>query len=225
MRKKLLVVALAAAGIFSGAVAQAEDSPFMVRVRGVYLNWENGQSGGLPLASGKIEASKQWIPEIDFSYFFTKNIAAELVLTWPQDVKINLDGNQIGTIKALPPSLVLQYHFTDLGKFKPYVGLGINYTIFTQRDNILNGAAQVDSSSVGVVAQVGMDEAVLLCQSGRPVKADVHFARRQVRELRPQRAHGPLQRKALAHPVQGGLVCGHGVSCLLFTLTLTSTAL
>ena len=157
MRKKLLVVALAAAGIFSGAVAQAEDSPFMVRVRGVYLNWENGQSGGLPLASGKIEASKQWIPEIDFTYFFTKNIAAELVLTYPQDVKINLGGDQIGTIKALPPSLVLQYHFTDLGQFKPYVGLGINYTIFTQRDNILNGAAQVDSSSVGVVAQVGMD--------------------------------------------------------------------
>lgn len=157
MRKKLLVVALAAAGIFSGAVAQAEESPFMVRVRGVYLNWENGQSGGLPLASGKIEASKQWIPEIDFTYFFTKNIAAELVLTYPQDVKINLGGDQIGTIKALPPSLVLQYHFTDLGQFKPYVGLGINYTIFTQRDNILNGAAQVDSSSVGVVAQVGMD--------------------------------------------------------------------
>lgn len=158
MRKKLLVVALAAAGIFSSAVAQAEDSPFMVRVRGVYLNWENGQSGGLPLpGGGKIEASKQWIPEIDFTYFFTKNIAAELVLTWPQDVKINLNGNQIGTVKALPPSLVLQYHFTDLGKFKPYVGLGINYTIFTQRDNILNGAAQVDSSSVGVVAQVGMD--------------------------------------------------------------------
>lgn len=157
MRKKLLVLALAAAGIFSGAVAQAEDSPFMVRVRGVYLNWENGQSGGLPLASGKIEASKQWIPEIDFTYFFTKNIAAELVLTYPQDVKINLGGDQVGTIKALPPSLVLQYHFTDLGQFKPYVGLGINYTIFTQRDNILNGAAKVDSSSVGVVAQVGMD--------------------------------------------------------------------
>ena len=157
MRKKLLVVALAAAGIFSGAVAQAEESPFMVRVRGVYLNWENGQSGGLPLASGKIEASKQWIPEIDFTYFFTKNIAAELVLTYPQDVKINLGGDQVGTIKALPPSLVLQYHFTDLGQFKPYVGLGINYTIFTQRDNILNGAAKVDSSSVGVVAQVGMD--------------------------------------------------------------------
>ena len=157
MRKKLLVVALAAAGIFSGAVAQAEDSPFMVRVRGVYLNWENGQSGGLPLASGKIEASKQWIPEIDFTYFFTKNIAAELVLTWPQDVKINLGGDQIGTIKALPPSLVLQYHFTDLGQFKPYVGVGINYTIFSQRSNILNGAAQVDSSSVGVVGQIGMD--------------------------------------------------------------------
>jgi outer membrane protein len=94
---------------------------------------------------------------VDFSYFFTKNIAAELVLTYPQNININIGGVKAGTIQALPPSLVLQYHFSDLGAFKPYVGAGVNYTIFTKRNNILDGVASVNSSSVGLVRQVGFD--------------------------------------------------------------------
>ena len=52
---------------------------------------------------------------------------------------------------------MLQYHFTDMGAFKPYVGVGINYTIFYKRNNILDGAASVSDSSVGVVGQLGFD--------------------------------------------------------------------
>ena len=63
----------------------------------------------------------------------------------------------LGTIKALPPSLLLQYHFTNFGAFKPYVGAGVNYTIFSSRNNLSGGAYSVDSSSFGAVGQVGMD--------------------------------------------------------------------
>jgi outer membrane protein len=94
----------------SGVVA-AEDDPWMVRVRAVKLNWANGQANGL--AATNVQAQDKTIPEFDVSYFFTKNIATELVLTYPQNVGINIGGVQQGTIKALPPSLLLQYHFTD----------------------------------------------------------------------------------------------------------------
>ncbi|MFH1658126.1 OmpW/AlkL family protein [Ferribacterium limneticum] len=154
MANKILVAALIAAGALSSSVAQAQDGSFMVRVRAVDVQFENGQKDGLP---GPIEAESRWIPEIDLSYFFTKNIAAELVLTYPQTVDITMAGANIGKIKALPPSLLVQYHFTDLGAFKPYVGLGVNYTLFFSRDNILNGAASVDRSSVGLAGQVGFD--------------------------------------------------------------------
>jgi outer membrane protein len=154
MANKILVAALIAAGVLSSSVAQAQDGSFMVRVRAVDVQFENGQKDGLP---GPIEAESRWIPEIDLSYFITKNIAAELVLTYPQTVDITMAGANIGKIKALPPSLLVQYHFTDLGAFKPYVGLGVNYTLFFSRDNILNGAAAVDRSSVGLAAQVGFD--------------------------------------------------------------------
>lgn len=153
MYKKILVAALAAAGLLSVTVAQADEGSFMVRARALHLNFDNGQNS-LPV---KVEADDRWIPEVDFSYFFTPNFAAELVLTYPQKVDIKVGGTKQGTIKALPPSLMLQYHVTQLGAFKPYVGLGVNYTIFSDRDNILNGAAEVEHASVGLAGQIGFD--------------------------------------------------------------------
>ena len=58
-----------------------------------------------------MHVSSKTIPEIDISYFFTPNIAAELILTYPQKHDVTLDGNNIGTFKHLPPTLSLQYHF------------------------------------------------------------------------------------------------------------------
>lgn len=152
--------ALVAASLVTAfpVMAQQTEGNWMVRGRAVDLNWRNGQSDGLPLnGTTKIEASDRWIPEVDVSYFFTKNIAAELVLTTPQDVDIKVGGTKQGTIRALPPSLLVQYHFTDLGAFKPYVGAGLNYTFFSKRNNILGGTASVDSSSFGLAAQAGVD--------------------------------------------------------------------
>ena len=159
MRIKSIIAAMAAVASLApiAAQAQAEENPWMVRVRAVDMLWQNGQTGIAQDAN--IKAKNQWIPEFDVSYFFTKNIAAELVLTWPQQVNITANGTDAGKITALPPSLLAQYHFTDLGAFKPYVGAGINYTLFGNRQNFYGPGAglQVEPSSVGFVGQVGMD--------------------------------------------------------------------
>jgi len=157
MSNKIIAAAMIAAGIIAAPVAaQADDTGLMVRARAVYLDFDNAHNQGLP---DSVSANNRFVPEVDFSWFFTKNIAAELVLTYPQTVNIQLNDVYIGKIKALPPSLVLQYHFTDFGAFKPYVGLGVNYTLFSSRDNIYLGATQltVENSSVGMVGQVGFD--------------------------------------------------------------------
>ena len=162
MRIKSLVVAMAAVASLAPIAAHAqaaEENPWMVRVRAVDVLYQNGQTGAV--SDLNVKAKNQWIPEFDISYFFTKNIAAELVLTWPQQVNITYgSGNaNAGKITALPPSLLAQYHFTDLGAFKPYVGAGINYTIFGNRQNFpaLGNSVQVEPSSVGFVGQIGMD--------------------------------------------------------------------
>lgn len=165
MSNKIIVAAMIAAGVIAAPAVQADETGLMIRARGVYVTFDNSQNQGLGAtanalagtAGSEISANDRLIPEVDFSWFFTKNIAAELVLTYPQTVNIQLNDTYIGKIKALPPSLVLQYHFTDFGAFKPYVGLGVNYTLFSSRDNILGGAVTVENSSVGMVAQVGMD--------------------------------------------------------------------
>jgi outer membrane protein len=161
MRIKSLVAAMAAVASLApiAAQAQAEENPWMLRVRAVDLLFQNGQSN--TVSTLNVKAQNEWIPEVDVSYFFTKNIAAELVLTWPQQVNITAGaGNtNVGKVSALPPSLLVQYHFTELGAFKPYVGLGVNYTIFGNRQNFpaLGNSVQVDQNSVGVVGQIGAD--------------------------------------------------------------------
>lgn len=159
MRLKSLVAAMAAVASLAPIVAhaQAEENPWMIRVRAVDLLWNNGQTG--IAQTQNLKAKDEWIPEFDVTYFFTKNIATELVLSYPQQVTINNSTTQAGKISALPPSLLLQYHFTDLGAFKPYVGAGINYTIFGNRQNFptYGNTVQVEPSSVGFVGQIGAD--------------------------------------------------------------------
>jgi OmpW family len=40
--------------------------------------------------------------------------------------ELELSGLPIGKSWLLPPTLTLQYHFTDFGAFKPYIGAGVN---------------------------------------------------------------------------------------------------
>jgi outer membrane protein len=145
----------------SSAVAQeSQKAPWLVRVRAVHLNTADKSDpvGGVG-ASDRLTVSDKTIPEFDVSYFFTSNLAAELVLTYPQKHDVYLDGANIGTFKHLPPSLLLQYHFTPDAPLKPYVGAGINYTTLS-KVRLLNGQASLEHDSVGLVVQAGVDYAI-----------------------------------------------------------------
>lgn len=124
----------------------------MVRMRAVHLDSANKDSTGLGLA-----INNKTIPEVDISYFFSPNFAAELVLTVPQKHDVNSSvAGYLGTLKHLPPSLLAQYHFTQFQGFKPYVGAGVNYTRFSSV-KLLGGAADVKRNSWGGALQVGVD--------------------------------------------------------------------
>ena len=158
MKKNLLAVAVLCAMMTSGAAfAQQAEGPWLVRARAVNLDSANKDSTGLGLS-----VNDKVIPEVDVSYFFTPNIAAELVLTVPQkhDLSSSVLGGKIGTLKHLPPSLLVQYHFNAPG-FKPYVGAGVNYTRFSSvRFDPAVAAAlnpSIDKNSFGGALQVGVD--------------------------------------------------------------------
>lgn len=160
-----LAVALAAAP----TVAQQEGN-WLVRARAVHLNWANKSDAGTGaltaalLPADTVKVNNKAIPEIDITYFFTKNLAAELILTYPQKQNVTISSGPlaepVGTFKQLPPTLTLQYHFLPDGQIRPYVGLGVNYTHISGvnlRSNIGGATLQLESSSVGASLQAGVD--------------------------------------------------------------------
>jgi outer membrane protein len=151
MKKHIVMAAILAAGSVTGAYAQASgESPWMVRVRSVHLDSSNKDSTPLGLS-----INNKTFGEVDVTYFLGPNLAAELVLTTPQKQTVYANGSEIGYFKHLPPSLLLQYHFTDLQGIKPYVGAGINYTRFS--DVSLPVGVSLDSHSWGWAFQAGLD--------------------------------------------------------------------
>lgn len=167
--KSVVRLTIAASLGLAAASAFAEEGNWMVRVRAVELRPENTSDAipALGVPSDAIHVSDKWIPEIDVSYFFTPNWAAELILTYPQkhNVKVTssaLGGLKIGEFKHLPPTLTLQYHFNPTGRFRPYAGAGINYTIisddsFGPLDRATGTVTKLDNDSWGGAAQFGFD--------------------------------------------------------------------
>lgn len=145
--------ALLLAGSVTGAMAQAQppgESPWQIRLRAVHLDSVNKDTTPLGLS-----INDKTFAELDFTYFFDKNLAAELVLTTPQKQRVYANGTEIGSFKHLPPTLTLQYHFTDMQGFKPYVGAGITYTRFSGES--LPAGVTLDSHSWGSAWQAGFD--------------------------------------------------------------------
>lgn len=113
-------------------------------------------SSSYDLSGSDVKISTSLVPEVDFTYFFTKNIAAELILgTTPHKVKLaNSTTTELGKVWLLPPTLNLQYHFNG-DKFMPYIGAGINYTIFY---GVKDKAASLSyKNNAGFSTQAGFD--------------------------------------------------------------------
>ncbi|WP_396428908.1 OmpW family protein [Limnohabitans sp.] len=151
MKKQTWWVALLLAGSVTGAMAQGlGESPWQIRLRSVHLDSVNKDTTPLGLS-----INNKTFAEIDFTYFLSKNLAAELVLTTDQKQRVYANGTDIGSFKHLPPTLLMQYHFTDFEGFKPYVGGGVAYTRFSGVS--LPPGVTLDSHSWGTAFQVGVD--------------------------------------------------------------------
>ncbi len=154
MNKKAVWMAAAVAALVGGQ-AMAQDTPWLVRLRTVQLSMANERDSALEGVAPGTAVNDKVIGELDVSYFFNKNWAAELILTVPQRQLVKTNDGALGSFNHLPPTLSLQYHFTDLQGFKPYVGLGVNYTKISSVN--LDGGLALDKSSTGASMQVGVD--------------------------------------------------------------------
>lgn len=194
MKKSLLVVALLSA--FAPVLAQAEAGDIVVRLRAAYVNPDeksklaetvNGLGLGSVMDAGaNLAVGSNTIPELDISYYITKNIAAELILATGTKHKVSVVGDSqatvgdqyLGKVNLLPPTLTAQWHFMPDTMIDPYIGAGVNYTHsfdpkLTFSDNHFEGTAiKIQRNRFGVVGQAGVD---VNLGSGWLINADVKY--------------------------------------------------
>lgn len=160
--KKLLLSFLAIATFVANSNAQEDATSnfnkWQARFRVITI--VPNESATIETIGGDVEISTAVVPELDFTYFFNENWSAELILgTAKHDVKAvsTAAGDiKLGDVWLLPPTLTLQYHFAT-ESFRPYLGAGLNYTIFYGADS---GDVADDVSydnSVGFAFQGGFD--------------------------------------------------------------------
>lgn len=133
MKKIVISLFIATLSYFNTAIAfESVDNPWQIRLRAIGVVPQEDST--ITAIGGEVDASDVIVPELDISYFFNKNIAAELILAVaPHDMNADATtaGNlDLGEVWLLPPTLTLQYHFYPNKKLKPYVGAGVNYTVF-----------------------------------------------------------------------------------------------
>ncbi|WP_026959690.1 outer membrane protein OmpW [Aliagarivorans taiwanensis] len=145
-------------------------APAFSHEQGTFL-FRFGAAGMLPnegrddvLGAGEFKIDDNYQLGLTFGYMLTDNIAVELLAATPFKHTVSLNGvGDITEIKHLPPTLMLEYYFGNAqSQWRPYAGIGLNYTTFF--DESLSSTAQglglSDISlddSWGVAVNVGLD--------------------------------------------------------------------
>ncbi|WP_448550122.1 OmpW/AlkL family protein [Thalassotalea fusca] len=104
-------------------------------------------------------------------YFFDRNWAVELLAATPfthditvhdKNAALGVDGAKLAEVTHLPPTVSAIYYFDSNSNLKPYIGAGINYTVFFEEEfdaapkSLGFNELSLDSS-FGLALQVGAD--------------------------------------------------------------------
>lgn len=167
MRLYVTAAALLAALAPAAASAQVEAGDWLIRLRGIVVSPTETSSEVSGFPGSGVGVSDAVMPEVDFTYMITRNIGTELIVSSTRHEASGKGSlaaiDTVASTWVLPPTLTAQYHFAPGGKVRPYVGAGINYTIFYSEDasgalESALGPTKVNmDDSVGYALQAGVD--------------------------------------------------------------------
>ena len=159
--------AIAVSALASPAYAKAGDT--FVRVRAIMVAPTESSGGILPtFPTEEVSVNNSIMPEIDITHMVSDHVGLELIAATTKHNASGTSGTTGGIGKlastwVLPPTLTVQYHFAPDAKLRPYVGAGVNYTMFYSEKPSAGletavGQTDVDlKDSFGWAAQAGID--------------------------------------------------------------------
>lgn len=166
MNFKWIFTICACVGSLTSGLQAFECGDWLVRARALWIS-PNDSSGSVnTIPDSKVSVEDSWTGELDFTYMWTQNIGTELVLATSKhkiEGEKSLHGVKIGSTWVLPPSLMLQYHFMPECSFQPYVGVGVNYTVFYSKHCSIEHTKLHLKNSWGASFQAGFDWLISDC--------------------------------------------------------------
>lgn len=166
---KIVILSLVSSLALSATPALAKQGDVLIRVRAIAVAPNEDSSSVLPAFPGEqVSVDSSFAPEIDFTYMATDHLGFELIAATTKHSASGITGTtgtigRLASTWVLPPTLTAQYHFAPKAKIRPYVGAGINYTIFynEKATDALTGAVGPTNVSMddsfGWAVQAGVD--------------------------------------------------------------------
>ncbi|WP_010217045.1 OmpW/AlkL family protein [Sphingomonas sp. PAMC 26621] len=150
------------------ASAQIQQGDVLVRARAIMVAPNERSDAVTPGFPGsKLGVDDSFAPEVDFTYMLTDHLGTELILATTKHSVIGRGTiaalDKVASTWVLPPTLTLQYHFLPKGHVRPYLGAGVNYTIFYSdkaSDSLVKAIGPTDvhlNDSFGYALQAGID--------------------------------------------------------------------
>lgn len=181
-----LSLGILAVGLLAAGSAQAYQAGDIIIRAGAITVDPNESSSNVSLNVDPTLAQQGWKVSVDSdtqlgltgTWMMTDTFGLSLLASTPFEHELHGSGSlpssaDLGSTKQLPPTLTLQYYpLHGSSMIQPYVGVGVNYTIFFEEKTTetLNGAINqhlgvnaVESTdmdlddSVGLAAEIGVD--------------------------------------------------------------------
>lgn len=132
------------------------DSPWTLKA-GVSEILTQNNGGSLAGMRAATTNSFEFTPAIEYN--LTPEFSAELLLAAPFQHKVSLDSVNVAKVKQLPPTLTLKYKLPAIQQLQPYVGVGVNYTLFWGEKTVgpIAGAKLQAKDSVGMAGLIGAE--------------------------------------------------------------------
>jgi outer membrane protein len=166
MLRQLTSGALAACAALAAVPAHAQQSVFTIGVSHIDIRSKTTGLRGIGVPPGAdLEVQDATTLFLSYEYRFTPQWGVELAAGLPPTHDTQAKGSiaflgKVSSVKQAAPTLFVNYHFgDDSATWRPFVGLGVNYTRFYDAKSEYGQNIEL-SDSVGPAAQLGLSYAL-----------------------------------------------------------------